>query len=70
MLADPMPTPFPRITDLSGSQVFQPIPTAHPIEYKIADNRKRVFLTTVKIPDEQIWANGLFQNIYILYKMM
>lgn len=70
-LPDPMPSaPFPHIADLSGSLVFQPLPNASPVEYKAADNRKRVFLTTVKIPDDQIWANGLFQNIYILYKMM
>lgn len=31
--------------------------------------RPRLFLTTVKIPDEHIWANGLFQNVYVIYKM-
>lgn len=30
---------------------------------------KTVFLTSVRMPEEQIWANGLFQNIFILYKL-
>jgi hypothetical protein len=32
-------------------------------------DRPRVFLTTVRIPDDHIWANGLFQNVYAIYKM-
>jgi len=35
-----------------------------------ATEKPRVLLTTVNISDDHIWANGLFQNIYILYKMM
>lgn len=31
--------------------------------------RPRVIMTSVKIPDDQIWANGLFQNVYVIYKM-
>lgn len=63
-----MPVPFPYIEDLSGSKVFQPLPTPVPNRF-VASGRKRLFLTTVRIPDEQLWANGLFQNIYILYKL-
>lgn len=63
-----MPVPFPHIEDLSGSNVFQPLLTPVPSRF-IASGRKRLFLTTVRIPDEQLWANGLFQNIYILYKL-
>jgi hypothetical protein len=65
-----MPTPFPELRDMSGSALFQPIHAPTPTVFKHGEERKRVFLTTVKIPDEQIWANGLFQNIYILYKLM
>ncbi len=65
-----MPTPFPALKDLRGSELFQPLPTPDPVALKHGADRPRVFLTTVKIPDDQIWANGLFQNIYILYKMM
>ncbi len=60
--------PFPTLRDLQGSQAFQPLPTPTPTQF-VASGRKRLFLTTVRIPDEQLWANGLFQNIYILYKL-
>ena len=62
-----MQNEFPVLGDLKGLAV-QPLPTPSPAHF-IKDGRKRVFLTTVRIPDEQIWANGLFQNIYIFYKM-
>lgn len=61
--------PFPYLSDLSGSTVIQPVPSPIPQAYT-PEGKKRVFLTTVRIPDDQIWANGLFQNIYILYKLM
>ncbi len=63
-----MPTEFPVISAPYGSTAVQPIPTPNPNRF-IASGRKRIFLTTVRIPDEQLWANGLFQNIYILYKL-
>ncbi len=63
-----MPTEFPTISTLYGSTAVQPLPTPNPAQF-IASGRKRIFLTTVRIPDEQLWANGLFQNIYILYKL-
>lgn len=59
---------FPRLSDLSGGVVIQPVGTPTPAAITHT-SRKRLFLTTVRIPDEQIWANGLFQNIYVLYKM-
>jgi hypothetical protein len=65
----PTTTAFNHIEDLSGSRFFQPIPKAAPTTLCVPEGRKRIFLTTVRIPDEQIWANGLFQNIYILYKL-
>jgi hypothetical protein len=58
---------FPNLSDLQGSKEYQPIPTPTPTI--LVGSKKRIFLTTVRIPDEQIWANGLFQNIYILYKL-
>jgi Protein of unknown function (DUF2827) len=65
-----MTTPFPLIKDDTGGRIFQPIPI--PMPNTIAPPsaaKKRLFLTTVRIPDEQIWANGLFQNIYLVYRM-
>jgi hypothetical protein len=60
--------PFPYLADLTGGRAIQPVTTPTPALLK-PDGRKRLFLTTVRIPDDQIWANGLFQNIYILYKL-
>ncbi len=48
---------------------FQPIPPTTSLS-KPGTPRPRVFLTTVRIPDEHIWANGLFQNVYVIYKML
>lgn len=30
---------------------------------------KPVFLTSIRMPEDQLWSNGLFQNIFILYKL-
>lgn len=66
-----MPSAFPNLSDLSGSKVFQALPTPSPSALSpTTPPKKRVFLTTVRINDDQIWANGLFQNVYILYRMM
>jgi len=59
---------FPILKTGSGSE-FQAIPKAVPAEFASAE-RPRVFLTTVRIPDDHIWANGLFQNVYVIYKML
>ena len=65
-----MTTTFPIIKAGSGL-TFQPIPAAFPIVIPKPDETKgAVFLTTVRIPDEHIWANGLFQNVYVIYKML
>jgi hypothetical protein len=63
-----MATPsFPTISTGSGllSQAIVPASL-----HLTTPDKSRVLLTTVKISDDHIWANGLFQNIYILYKMM
>ena len=52
---------------LDSGLEYQPIPKTS-IEI-ITNEKPRIFLTTVKIPDEHIWANGLYQNVYIIYKM-
>lgn len=59
---------FPVLKTGSGLKT-QPVPTAVPKDL-IVTERPRVFLTTVRIPDEHIWANGLFQNVYIIYKLL
>lgn len=44
---------------------IQPISPSH----TGSTQKERLFLTTIRIDEEQIWANGLFQNVLILYKM-
>lgn len=58
---------FPLIKAGDGNKT-QHVATAspHPV---VSDDKPRVFLTSVKIPDDNIWANGLFQNVYVIYKM-
>ena len=68
-LVQPIPTPMPNMLPAPASSLTTTTATtSSPPAQKVAP-KKRLFLTTVRIPDEQIWANGLFQNIYILYKM-
>jgi hypothetical protein len=63
-------TAFPPLKAGEGVHV-QPIPPALPTEFPVtASGKPRVFLTSVKIPDDHIWANGLFQNVYVIYKML
>jgi len=33
------------------------------------DPIKPIFLTSIRMQEEQLWANGLFQNIFMLYKL-
>lgn len=50
---------------------IQPIPK-QPFKFhetKLQSELKAVFLTTTKIPDAHLWANGLFQNVFVLYTM-
>lgn len=57
---------MPILKNGSGLDV-QPIPK--PCLELGKKDKPRIFLTTVKIPDDHIWANGLFQNVYVIYKM-
>ena len=49
---------------------IQPINPPTLNELKTDDQHVNVILTTIRIPDDHIWANGLFQNIYIIYRML
>ena len=60
--------PIPDLIKAGSGLDYQPIPNSR-MEMSKTVNRPRMFLTTVKIPDEHIWANGLFQNVYVIYKM-
>jgi hypothetical protein len=67
-----MTTPFPTLK-VGAGLLFQPVAAATPTTsefHAITDDRPRLFLTSVRIPDEHIWANGLYQNVYVIYKML
>jgi len=60
---------FPDLKPGSGLQA-QALVASFPQTQKALTNEKpKVFLTSVKIPDDHIWANGLFQNVYVIYRM-
>ena len=60
---------FPNISTGYGLTV-QPVTKPKLTELKATDDKLNVILTTIRIPDEHIWANGLFQNVYIIYRML
>ena len=60
---------FPNISTGYGLSI-QPVSTPKLSELKPTDDKPNVILTTIRIPDEHIWANGLFQNVYIIYRML
>jgi hypothetical protein len=59
---------FPYISTGTGTSV-QAVNPAYPTDIQPIDNRPVVFLTSVRISDDHIWANGLFQNVYVIYKL-
>jgi hypothetical protein len=63
-----MATSFPTISTGSGLISQAVVPATMPL--LTTPEKQRILLTTVKISDDHIWANGLFQNIYILYRLM
>ena len=69
MAATTTTTPFPRLHAGDGNK-YQAIAPAYPSSLPTEMEKPRVFLTTVRIPDDHIWANGLFQNVYVIYKML
>lgn len=62
---------FPNLSTGSGL-VYQQITPAYPAglpSLTDAGEKRVVFMTSVRIADDQVWANGLFQNVYVIYKL-
>lgn len=62
---------FPNLSTGSGL-VYQEVVNAYPKglpPLTEAGEKRVVFMTSVRIGEDQIWANGLFQNVYVIYKM-
>ena len=62
---------FPHLSTGSGL-TYQSVVGAYPKglpPLTDAGEKRVVFMTSVRIADEQIWSNGLFQNVYVIYKL-
>ena len=59
------------IMGFTEESIIQPIsqPNFLLSSIKTSSEIKAIFLTTTKIPDHHLWANGLFQNVFVLYTM-
>ena len=59
---------YPGYTECDESLVLKETPFAK-INQQEFHKRKIVLLATAAIKDENVFSNGLFQNVYVLYKM-
>ena len=57
------------IGDLNGLDVQPIIKPA--VRHSDVPNEpvKTILITSIRMPEQQLWSNGLFQNIFILYKL-
>jgi len=46
--------------------IVSPVVSLHNLP---TDPLRPVFITSIRMPEQQIWTNGLFQNIFMLYKL-
>jgi hypothetical protein len=60
---------FPGMTRMGGVSVHPSLPFKDISEIASLVHRPIILLATATITDENIFANGLFQNVFILYKM-
>jgi hypothetical protein len=59
---------YPGLTECDENIVTKAIPFLGLNQERI-DKRKIILLATASITENNIFANGLFQNVYVLYKM-
>jgi hypothetical protein len=59
---------YPGLTECDESLVLKEVPFA-PIQQQEIHKRKIILLATATINDGNVFANGLFQNVYVYYKM-
>lgn len=59
---------YPGLTECDENIVTKVIPYKSLNQERI-DKRKIILLATASITENNIFANGLFQNVYVLYKM-
>jgi hypothetical protein len=63
-----MSSNYPGFTECDETLIQKEIPFA-PLSKELLQRRKIILLATASITNDNIFSNGLFQNVYILYKM-
>jgi len=63
-----MDVSYPGLTECDESLILKEVPFA-PIQQEEIHKRKIILLATAAINDGNVFSNGLFQNVYILYNM-
>ena len=64
-----MASELPGMTQTIGNPVFQIPPSTVLSKIPLVRDRKVILLATATITLENIFSNGLFQNVFVLYKM-
>jgi hypothetical protein len=59
---------YPGLTECDETLVLKEVPFA-PIQQQEIHKRKIILLATAAINEGNIFSNGLFQNVYVYYKM-
>jgi hypothetical protein len=52
-----------------GTDVQPIIPPCFSLDSLPHDPMRPIFITSIRMPEGQLWSNGLFQNIFMLYKL-
>lgn len=63
-----MKASYPGLTECDETLVLKEVPFA-PIQQQEIHKRKIILLATAAINEGNIFSNGLFQNVYVYYKM-
>ncbi len=59
----------PGLTDTFGDSVVSPKPFIAMDAVKPVADRRVIFLSTATITEENLYSNGLFQNVFVFYRM-
>jgi hypothetical protein len=59
---------YPGYTECDESLVLKEVPFSK-LSTDLINKRKIILLATASITDNNVFANGLFQNVFVLYKM-
>ena len=57
------------VGDTTGLDIQPIIKPTVPHASVPSDPPKTIMLTSIRMAEQQLWSNGLFQNIFILYKL-